>query len=87
MHAVTAYSRPFIVSKVRGRLDTMDQFSGVPTGFKPVHDMVRNYRNTTVAHSQSDLVLPIALALLDDNGAVRDVVGVTFIHQMPLAVA
>jgi hypothetical protein len=86
MHAVTAYSRPFAESKVRSRLDTMKQFSGVPAELTPVHDMVRKYRNTTVAHSQSDLVLPIALALLDDNGAVRDVIGVTFTHPMPLAV-
>jgi len=87
MHAVTAYSRPFAVSKARSRLDTMDKFPGVPTGLKPVHDMVRKYRNTTVAHSQSDLVLPIALALLDDRGAVQDVIGLSLIHTMPLAVA
>jgi hypothetical protein len=87
MHAATAYSRPFAESKVRSRLDTMKQFSGVPTEITPVHDMVRKYRNTTVAHSQSDLVLPIALALLDENGAVRKVIGVTYIHPMPLAVA
>ncbi|WP_411700757.1 hypothetical protein [Conyzicola sp.] len=87
MHAVTAYSRPFAESTVRHRLDTMKQFSGIPAALQPVHDMVRKYRNTTVAHSQSDLVLAVALALLDDRGAVRDVVGVTFTHPMPLVVA
>jgi len=87
MHAATAYSRPFAASKVRKRLDTMIQVPSVPEELKPVHDMVRKYRNTTVAHSQSDLVLPIALALLDDQGAVRNVVGVTLIHPMPRAVA
>jgi hypothetical protein len=87
MHAATAYSRPSAESKVRHRLDQMKQFSGIPAAMQPVHDMVRKYRNTTVAHSQSDLMLPIALALLDDRGAVRDVIGVTFTHPMPLAVA
>lgn len=87
MHAVTAYSRPFAESKVRKRLDTMKQFSEIPEEVRPVHDMVRKYRNSTVAHSQSDLVMPIALALLDDRGAVRDVVGVTIVHPMPRLVA
>ena len=87
MHAATAYSRSFTTSEVRTPLDKMDHFPQVPAGLRPVHDMVRKYRNTTVAHSQSDLVMPIALALLDDHGAVRDVVGVTIVHPMPRVVA
>jgi hypothetical protein len=87
MHAATAYCRPFAESKVRARLETTEQFPQIPAELTPVHEMIRKYRNTTVAHSQSDLVLPIALARLDDHGAVRDVLGVTFTHPMPRAVA
>jgi hypothetical protein len=87
MHAVTAYCRPFVLSNVRDRLDEMLQFSGVPTELRSVHDRIRKYRNTTVAHSRSDLALPIALARLDDSVAVRDVVGVTVLQPMTLVVA
>jgi len=87
MHAVTAYCRPFVPSNVRDRLDQMHQFAGVPAELRPVHDKIRKYRNTTVAHSQSDLATPIALARLDDSGAVRDVVGVTLLQPMTVVVA
>ncbi|MFQ4150283.1 hypothetical protein AAGW05_16610 [Arthrobacter sp. LAPM80] len=87
MHAVTAYIRPFILSNVRTRLDQMPEFPGIPGEFQLIHDTIRKYRNTTVAHSQSDLTMPIAVALLDENGQVRDVQGWTLLHPMPGSVA
>ena len=87
MHAVTAYIRPFIHSNVRERLDRMSQFPGIPTQLIPVHETIRTYRNTTVAHSQSDLAMPVALASLDEQGAVLRVMGVTLLHPMPLVLA
>lgn len=86
-HAVTAYIRPFIHSNVRTRLDQMPEFPGIPTELLATHDMIRKYRNTTVAHSQSDLVMPLPVALLGgDDRSVR-VWGMTVIHPMPGAIA
>ncbi|MBG6219095.1 hypothetical protein IWX75_003586 [Arthrobacter sp. CAN_A6] len=82
-HAITAYTRPFILSKVRARLDHMPEFPGIPNELQDVHDTVRKYRNTTIAHSQSDLVMPLPIAILDDTGNGKDVIGVTLIHPVP----
>lgn len=86
-HAVTAYIRPFIDSNVRPRLDKMSVVPAIPDNFQAVHDVIRNYRNTTVAHSQSALVMPLPVAVLDNRGKGVDVVGVSLTHQMPLALA
>lgn len=86
-HAVTAYIRPFIFSNVRRRLDEMPGIPAVPTALQGVHDIIRKYRNTTIAHSQSNLVLPLPVAILNAEGQGIDVVGVTVIHSMPRAVA
>lgn len=82
-HAVTAYIRPFIISNVRARLDEMPGIPPVPPALQTVHDTVRKYRNTTVAHSQSDLAMPLPVAILDDAGQGVDIRGMTFIHPMP----
>lgn len=87
MHAVTAYIRPFIHSNVRDRLDQMTEFPGIPAELQSIHDTIRKYRNTTVAHSQSDLAMLVAVALLDKDGKVRDVPGWTLLHPMPGATA
>ena len=87
MHAVTAYIRPFTLSNVRCRLDRMPEFPGIPDEFQSLHEIIRKYRNTTVAHSQSDLTMPFAVALLDGSGQIRDVQGWTIMHPMPGAVA
>lgn len=58
-HAVTAYIRPIILSKVRARLDKMPGIQALPLSLQSVHDLVRKYRNTTIAHSQSDLTMPL----------------------------
>lgn len=86
-HAVTAYVRPFIDSNVRTRLDKMPAVPDIPASFQPVHDIIRNYRNTTIAHSQSTLVMPLPVAILDDRGNGIDVMGVSITHQMPLVLA
>lgn len=86
-HAVTAYVRPFIHSNVRERLDQMTGMPPIPLSLLPLHDVIRGYRNTTVAHSQSNLALPLAVALLDDAGHGVKVAGVSLMHQMPMAIA
>lgn len=86
-HAVTAYVRPFIVSNVRSRLDQMPEVPGLSPNLRSVHDRIRKYRNTTIAHSQFELVMPLPLAILDDEGHGVDVVGVTVTHPMPHAFA
>lgn len=86
-HAVTAYIRPFIHSNVRTRLDEMPGIPGVPRTLQSVHDSIRKYRNTTVAHSQSDLAMPLPIVILDAAGQAVDVIGVSLIHPMPLALA
>lgn len=87
MHAVTAYVRPFIHSNVRRRLDQMTGFNGVPDRWASVHAAVRTYRNTTVAHSQSDLASPLPIALLNEDGTARRVMGITASHPMPRVLA
>lgn len=86
-HAVTAYIRPFIHSNVRTRIDEMPGILAVSPALQSVHDAIRKYRNTTVAHSQSDLAMPLSVAILDDAGQAVDVIGVSIIHQMPLDLA
>lgn len=86
-HAVTAYVRPFIVSNVRARLDEMPEVSGLPPNLRSVHDRIRKYRNTTIAHSQSELVMPLPIAILNDEGHGVDLIGVTVAHPMPYAFA
>lgn len=86
-HAVTAYIRPFILSKVRRRLHEMPNFPGIPPELKSTHELIRKYRNAKVAHSQSDLVMPLPVAFMADTGEVRRVFGTTITHQMPLVIA
>lgn len=86
-HAVTAYIRPFIDSKVRTRLDEMPEIPALPPTLTRVHEVIRKYRNTTVAHSQSELTLPLPVAFLDAEGRGVKVSGMSIIHPMPLAIA
>ncbi|MHA7239564.1 hypothetical protein [Arthrobacter sp. TMS1-12-1] len=86
-HAVTAYIRPFIHSNVRTRLDQMLEFPGIPAELVATHDTIRKYRNTTVAHSQSDLVMPLPVAFLGETDQVIQVWGMSVIHPMPAAIA
>lgn len=86
-HAVIAYIRPFIASNVRTSLDRMAGFSAIPPGFQTVHDTIRTYRNTTIAHSQSELAMPLPVAILDSSGQGVDVMGISIIQPMPRVVA
>ncbi|MDQ0092519.1 hypothetical protein [Paeniglutamicibacter psychrophenolicus] len=86
-HAVTAYVRPFIHSNVRTRLDEMPGIPAMSSALKTVHDTIRKYRNTTIAHSQSDLAVPLPVAILDAEGLAVEVKGISIIHQMPLILA
>lgn len=51
------------------------------------HETIRKYRNSKVAHSQSDLVMPLPVATSDDAGRVLRVWGTTITHQMPSVIA
>jgi hypothetical protein len=64
-----------------------DWVQWVPIRWASVHAAVRTYRNTTVAHSQSDLASPLPVALLKDDGAVGRVMGITASHPMPRVLA
>ena len=86
-HSVTAYIRPFIHSNVRRRLDEMPFVPAVPPSLKWLHEVVRQYRNTTIAHSQSNLALPLPVVLLDNAGNPTKVAPVSLINQMPMAFA
>lgn len=86
-HAVTAYIRPFIHSNVRARLDEMPEFPPIPPALKPAHEAIRTYRNRTVAHSQSELAMPLPVAILDSSGQAVDVMGVSVVHPMPRIIA
>ena len=67
---------PFVFSNVRRRLAEMPSIPAVPAALQSVHDIIRKYRNTTIAHSQSNLVMPPPVAILDAEGQGVDVVGV-----------
>lgn len=86
-HSVTAYIRTFIHSNVRRCLHEMPDVPAVPSSMKWLHEALRKYRNTTIAHSQSNLALPLPVVLLDDSGEPSNVVPVSLINQMPLAIA
>jgi hypothetical protein len=63
---------------------------GIPairSDFQEVHDTVREYRNKTIAHSQSALATPFPLAILDAAGRAVNVIAISLIHPMPMAMA
>jgi hypothetical protein len=81
--AVVAYMRAFGHSNVRARLG--ERFP-VPPEFRAVHETIRIYRNTTIAHSQSELVAPMVVAFLDDDGRIRRVSEVVISQHLPVQV-
>lgn len=86
-HAVTAYIRPFILSNVRRRLDEIPEIPAIPPALETLHRVIRQYRNTTIAHSESDLSMHLPVATLDSEGQGVIVMGVSIINQMPMAIA
>lgn len=82
--AVVAYCRAVLHSNVRGRLT---DHVVVPDDFVQVHDLVKTYRNATIAHSQSELAVTYAVGVLDaDTLRVRDVTGPTVLVPLPKGV-
>ena len=81
--AVVAYCRAFFPSNVRGRLS--DHVS-VPVEFAQLHEEVCAFRNTTVAHSQSELSTTWPVFLIDQSGApyVRDVMAANVSQTLPI---
>ncbi|WP_146073398.1 hypothetical protein [Cryobacterium sp. N22] len=82
-YAVVAYCRAFFQSNVRGRLtDHLE----IPAEFATLHDEVCAFRNTTVAHSQSELSTTWPVLLIDQSGEpyVRDLLGANYSQTLPL---
>lgn len=78
--AAIAYCRTVLHSNVRGRLTDHVTVHGLVD----VHDQVRIYRNSTVAHSQSDLAVTYAVGIFEsDSLKVRDVAGLTVVVPLP----
>lgn len=65
----------------------MPDVQAVPSSMKWLHEVIRQYRNSTIAHSQSNLASPLPLVLLDNSGKPTKVAPISLINQMPLAVA
>jgi len=70
-HAVTAYIRPLFIRTFAHGSPKCPASRALPATLAGVHDVIRKYRNTTVAHSHSELILPRPVAFLD--AAVRGV--------------
>lgn len=83
-YAVVAYMRAFAHSNVRAGLLA---HVGLPDDLVETHDMIRGYRNTTIAHSQSELSMSLPLAKLTPEGTVRQVVPITIRHNLPQSTA
>ena len=79
--AVVAYCRAVMHSNVRRRLT---DHVAVPADLVEIHNHVKNFRNATVAHSQSDLAVTYPVGVLDaDSLEVRYVAGVTTSSTQP----
>ena len=82
-YGVVAYCRAFSGTKVRKRLG---EHLVVPPEFKKLHEDVTSFRNTTVAHSQSELSTTWPVLLIDQSGEpyVRDLMGANYSQTLPL---
>ncbi|BDO40648.1 hypothetical protein [Cellulomonas sp. NTE-D12] len=79
--AAMAYCRAFFHSE-RRRLVT--DFVKIPEALRDTHQLVRMFRNRTIAHSQSELSVTYAVAVLDaETLEVRDVTAPTVLSTMP----
>lgn len=83
-YAVVAYMRAFALSNVRAGLLA---HVPLPADLVETHDMIRGYRNTTIAHSQSELTMSLPLAMLTPEGRVRQVEPITIRHNLPPSTA
>ncbi|MDZ8172420.1 hypothetical protein [Microbacterium xanthum] len=83
-YAVIAYMRAFAHSNVRSGLLA---HVPIPDDLVDTHDMIRGYRNTTIAHSQSELSMSLPLATLTPEGSVNKVIPITIRHNLPQTTA
>ena len=83
-YGVVAYCRAFSESKVRKRLG---EHLVVPAEFKQLHEDVTSFRNTTVAHSQSELSTTWPVLVIDQSGEpyVRDIQGANLSQTLPIS--
>ena len=82
--AVVAYGRSVLHSNVRGRLT---DHVNVPDHFADVHEQIKDFRNATIAHSQSELSVTYPMGFLDPNTLeVSHVAAVTMGSTLPIAV-
>ena len=79
-YAATAYMRAFLPSQVRRRLLEIVR---IPAERVALHDTIHEFRNTTVAHSQSELVMVVPLAVLNESGTVRVVTDMVVSQALP----
>ena len=80
-NAVMAYCRTFFPSKAR---TPVTSFVQVPDELVATHDLVARFRNRTVAHSQSDLLVTYPVGILDATTLnVLDVSAPTMCSTMP----
>lgn len=80
-NASMAYCRTFFPSKVRGPVTALVD---IPRAFAATHELVVRFRNRTIAHSQSDLSITYAVAVLDAaTQEVLDVMGPSINSPIP----
>lgn len=79
--AVVAYCRTYFPSKVRKALT---EHIAIPEELSDIHRLVGAFRNTTIAHSQSELATTFPVAVLDTATLrVRDVTAATVSQTLP----
>ncbi|MGW9586346.1 hypothetical protein [Microbacterium sp. NPDC055455] len=61
--------------------------SVVPEEFAALHEKIRVYRNTTVAHSQPSWCAPAPIAYLDQAGRIRRVGDAVISQHLPRQIA
>ncbi|MET1082846.1 MAG: hypothetical protein ABWY12_07310 [Burkholderiales bacterium] len=79
-YATTAYMRAFLPSQVRRRLLELVQ---IPPEHLSLHETIHKFRNTTIAHSQSELVMILPLAVLNESGTIRAVTDMVVSQHLP----
>lgn len=79
-YATTAYMRAFLNSQVRRPLLDL---VGLPPQHASLHETIHKFRNTTIAHSQSELVMILPLGILNKSGTIRAVTDMVVSHHLP----
>ena len=80
-NAVMAYCRTFFPSKARR---PVTYFVEIPQALSATHELVAKFRNRTIAHSQSDLLITYAVGVLDaETLEVLDVTAPSISSPMP----